>query len=337
MSKNSLKFFQSNPPRFDNGSTFLGYKVPAAQTFTSFSPDSDNSAYLQAITGLSGYKQRQLLQSSIGTEILNQSVQGRESNALSYLGNQGFLSKASCQQDADCGDKQICYAFNEQTFGPLQGPTCSPSVFPEISLGNSFNKGKPLRQYSNYCQDDQQCSGIDEFSGKPKVGMTCNHYYKGPNVFEKTGLCQVQYESKGKRYHLKTPPGWTKPLNEELRECRVQADCGPSGVNGWVRCVGGSDDGKKYCVWPGQTYTPNPKELKGQIPRGMKREPLPNPMGRVGPVESRVLDVEASLLNNPLSNTPGGDLRNVRGPPSNPNSLVYNQNVPEPANVPSFK
>lgn len=337
MSKNSLKFFQSNPPRFDNGSTFLGYKVPAAQTFTSFSPDSDNSAYLQAITGLSGYKQRQLLQSSIGTEILNQSVQGRESNALSYLGNQGFLSKASCQQDADCGDKQICYAFNEQTFGPLQGPTCSPSVFPEISLGNSFNKGKPLRQYSNYCQDDQQCSGIDEFSGKPKVGMTCNHYYKGPNVFEKTGLCQVQYESKGKRYHLKTPPGWTKPLNEELRECRVQADCGPSGVNGWVRCVGGSDDGKKYCVWPGQTYTPNPKELKGQIPRGMKREPRPNPMGRVGPVESRVLDVEASLLNNPLGNTPGGDLRNVRGPPSNPNSLVYNQNVPEPANVPSFK
>lgn len=335
MSKNSLKFFQSNPPRFDNGSTFLGYRVPAAQTFTSFSPDSDNSAYLQAITGLSGYKQRQLLQSSIGTEILNQSVQGRETNALSYLGNQGFQSKASCQQDADCGDKQICYAFNEQTFGPLQGPTCSPTVYPEISLGNSFNKGKPLRQYSNYCQDDQQCSGIDEFSGKPKVGMTCNHYYKGPNVFEKTGLCQVQYESKGKRYHLKTPPGWTQPLNEELRECRVQADCGPSGVNGWVRCVGGSEDGKKYCVWPGQTYTPNPKELKGQIPRGMAREPLPNPMGNVSRGQRRLLDAEASVLNNPLRNTPGGDLTNVRGPPSNPAGLVSGQ--PEPANVAPFK
>lgn len=333
-SQNGLKFFQSNPPRFDNGSTFLGYRVPAGQTFTSYSPDSDNNAYLQAITGLSGYKQRQLLQSGVGTEILNQSVNGRDSNALSYLGLPGFQSKASCQQDADCGNGQICYIFNEQTFGAQQGPTCSPSVFPEVSLGNSFNKGKPLRQYSNYCQTEQDCQGVDEFSGKPKIGMTCNHYYKGPSQFEKTGLCQVQYESKGRRYHLKTPPGWTQPLNDPLRECKTQADCGPSGINGWVRCVGGSDDGKKYCVWPGKTYIPNPKDLKGEIPQGMKRQPLPVRQRRPDNFQRDVLNLEAEAANSPGLQTPGGMLGNVQGPPVPPQDIVSG---PQPTNVSGFK
>lgn len=333
-SGNSLKFFESHPPIFDNGSTFLGYKVPGGQTFTSYSPDSDNNAYLQAITGLSGYKQRQLLQSSAGTEILSQSVNGKESNSVSYLGIPGFQSKASCQQDSDCGNNQICYAFNEQTFGPLQGPTCSPSIYPEISLGNTYNQGKPLRQYSNYCQSEQDCKGIDEFSGKQKVGMTCNHYYKGPNTFEKTGLCQVQYESKGKRYHLKTPPGWSQPLNDPLRECKTQDDCGPSGVNGWVRCVGGSDDGKKYCVWPGKTYTPSPKELKGEIPQGMKPEPRPQPMKPIAPFQQEVLNMEAEAANSPGLQTPGGGLGNVRGPPAPPSTLVSG---PQPTNLGGFK
>lgn len=334
MSKSPVNFFKSNPPRLDNGSTFLGYKVPAGQTFTSYSPDSDNNAYLQAITGLSGYKQRQLLQSPAGSEILNQSVQGRESNALSYLGLPGYQSKASCQQDADCGGGQICYAFNEQTFGPQQGPTCSPSVFPEIALGNNFNDGKPLRQYSNYCQTEQDCQGVDQYSGKPKVGMSCNHYYKGPSNFEKTGLCQVQYESSGKRYHLKTPPGWVHPLNEPLRECKTQADCGPSGINGWSRCVGGNADGKNYCVWPGQTYTPTPKDLKNQIPQGMKRQPLPKGMGEPNLFQQEVLSLDAAAAANPLGQTPGGNLGNVSGPPTPPRDLVAS---PEPVNISGFK
>lgn len=333
MDKSNLKFFESNPPRFDNGSTFLGYKVPAGQTFTSYSPDSDNNAYLSAITGLSGYKQRQLLQSAAGTEILNQSVNGRESNAISYLGLPGYQSKASCQQDSDCGNNQICYAFNDQTFGANQGPTCSPSIYPEIALGNSFNDGKPLRQYSNYCQTDQDCSGIDKYSGKDKIGMTCNHFYKGPQQFEKTGLCQVQYESKGRRYHLKTPPGWVAPLNEPLRECKTQNDCGPSGINGWVRCVGGSEDKKKYCVWPGKTYTPNPKELKGMIPQNLSRQPIPT-MSNPTPMESRVLNMKAEKANNPNSFTTGGGLGNVRGPPTPVNQLFVQ---PEPTNIMGFK
>ena len=314
MTKSNLKYFESNPPRFENGSKFLGYKVPAGQTFTSYSPDSDTNAYLQAITGLSGYKQRQLLQSSVGTEILSQSVNGKDTSALSYLGIPGFQSKASCQQDGDCGNGQICYAFNEQTFGPLQGPTCSPSIYPEISLGNSFNKGKPLRQYSNYCQSDQECQGIDEYSGKPKVGMSCNHYYKGPNLFEKTGLCQVEYESNGKRYHLKTPPGWVNPLNSKLNECKSQKDCGPSGINGWVRCVDGSDDGKKYCVWPGKTFTPTPKQLKDDVPQNMSAQPIPNSFGSMNKFQKNMLNMEAEHANNPGLQTPGGGLSNVAGP-----------------------
>jgi len=333
------KFFQSSPPTYDNGSVFLGYKVPGSQTFTSFSPSSDINAYLQAITGLSGYQQRQLLQSPNGTEVLNQAANGQVTNQVSYLGLPAFHSKASCQQDADCGNGQICYAFNEQVFGPQQGPTCSPSVYPEIILGNQFNEGKPLRQYSNYCSTDEDCQGIDQFSGKDKVGMTCNHYYKGPSIFEKTGLCQVQYENSGRRYHLKTPPGWVRPLNEKLKECKVQSDCGPSGVNGWSRCVGGSADGKKYCVWPGQTYTPNPRELKGVIPAGMNREPAPS-FPQPTKLQRQVLNLEAEEATMPGIQTPGGGLSNVSGPPTPPSMLVSGGAetfAPVPVGVSQFK
>lgn len=327
------KFFQSTPPTYNNGSLFLGYKVPGGQTFTSYSPSSDVNAYLQAITGLSGWKQRQLLQSPNGTEVLNQAANGQVKDSVSYLGVPGFHSKASCQQDSDCGGNHICYTFNEQVFGPQQGPTCSPSIYPEIILGNQYNEGKPLRQYSNYCNSDEDCQGIDQFSGKPKQGMTCNHYYKGPSIFEKTGLCQVQYEDGGRRYHLKTPPGWTKPLNDKLRECKVQSDCGVTGINGWTRCVGGSNDGKKYCVWPGQTYTPNPKELKSLVPAGMKPQPVPT-YTQPSKLQKQVLNLKAEEAAMPSIQTPGGGLRNVSGPITPPSQLISG---PQPMNVNSFK
>jgi len=329
----TLKYFQSNPPTYDNGSTFLGFRVPGGQTFTDYAPPSDTEANLAAITGQSGYKLRQLLQSPNGTEILREASNGKASNSVSYLGFPGYQSKASCQQDSDCGDNQICYSFNNQTFGPKQGPSCSPTIYPEIALGNNFNDGKPLRQYSNYCQTDNECTGIDEFSGKPKVGMSCNHYYKGPNMFEKTGLCHVQYESKGQRYHLETPPGWIKPLNDKLNECKTQSDCGPDGVNGWVRCVGGSSDGKQYCVWPGRTYTPNPRELKNVIPSGMKRSNPPS-IHSLDRSQAKRLNLKAEQANSPGLMTPGGILTNVRGPIPSPSSL---HSRPEPSNVGGFK
>ena len=311
------KFFQSSPPTYDNGSTFLGYKVPAGQTFTSFSPSSDINAYLQAITGLSGWQQRNLLQSPSGTQVLNEAANGQQTDSVSYLGIPAFHSRASCQTDSDCGNNQICYAFNEQVFGPLQGPTCSSTVYPEVILGNQVNDGKPLRQYSNYCYTDEECQGVDELTGKKKVGMTCNHYYKGPSTFEKNGLCQVQYENNGRRYFLKTPPGWVMPLQEKLKECNVQSDCGAGGVNGWARCVGGSSDGKQYCVWPGQTYTPNPRELKNVTPAGMKKEPAPV-MSMPNRMQSQLLNIAAEQASQPGLQTPGGDLRNVSGPPYSP-------------------
>lgn len=326
------KFFRSSVPTFDNGSEFLGYRVPGAQTFTSYSPSSDINAYLQAITGLGGWQQRRLLQSSIGTQVLNKGANGKTTDSVTYLGLPAYGSRASCQQDADCGNGQICYTFKDYVFGPQQGPTCSPTVYPEVILGNAFNKGKPLRQYSNYCQTDEECKGVDEFTGKPKVGMSCNHYYKGPNLFERTGVCQVQYEDKGRRFFMDAnPPGWTWPMNEKLRECKVQSDCGPGGINGWMRCVGGSSDGKKYCVWPGQTFTPNPRELENTLPMGQKPQPIPG-MSRPNRFQRAVLNLEGEMSTRPGSQMPGGGLRNVGGPPANPNSLV-----PEPSPVHQFK
>lgn len=334
------RFFSSKPPTFDNGSIFLGYKVPSAQTFTSFSPSSDINAYLQALTGLGGWQQRQLLQSPSGTQILNQAANGKTNEQVSYLGMPSFHSKASCQTDSDCPSGQTCYTFNEQVFGPKQGPTCSPTVYPEIMIGNQVNNGKPLRQYSNYCYTDEDCRGVDKYTGKPKVGMSCNHYYKGPSMYEKNGLCQVQYESEGRRYFLQTPPGWVMPLNEDLKECNVQSDCGPSGINGWVRCVGGSADGKKYCVWPGKTSTPSPRDLEGKVPEGMKKEPRPS-VSMPNRMQSQLLDIQADQAAQVGLHSSGGSLRNVQGPPTSPSLLISGGvpkgSVPEPANVNGFK
>lgn len=333
------KFFKSSPPTYDNGSMFLGYKVPGGQTFTSYSPSSDINAYLQAITGLSGWQQRQLLQSSSGTQVLNQAANGQTTDSVSYMGLPGFHSRASCQTDSDCASDQICYAFNEQVFGPQQGPTCSPTVYPEIILGNALNNGKPLRQYTNYCYTDEDCQGIDQFTGKKKQGMTCNHYYKGPSIFEKNGICQVQYESNGKRYFLKTPPGWVMPLNQKLKECNVQSDCGPGGINGWQRCVGGSDDGKKYCTWPGQTYTPNPKELQNFVPAGITPQPAPQ-VSMPNKLQQQVLNIEAEESTNVYSQMPGGSLRNVSGPPTPAKDLYSGPKEsfqPVPTNIGKFK
>jgi len=316
------KFFKSKPPKYDNGALFLSYNSPGSQTFTSYSPPSDINAYLQALSGLSGFEQRRLLQSKNGTEILAQAASGKLDNQTQYLGSQTYGSKASCQTDSDCGSDQVCYAFNELTFGPQQGPTCVNAVYPEIILGNKFNNGKPLRQDSNYCYTDDDCQGIDKLTGKPKKGMSCNHYYKGPSVYSRNGVCQVKYENKGRQFYLDTPPGWVYPLNKKLNKCNSQADCGLSGVNGWVRCVGGSDDGKKYCVWPGKTSTPSPKDLFNVTPRGVKKEPAPYTQMPTKE-QSEVLSFEARNASRPGLQTPGGGLTNTsRKPIKNPNSLI---------------
>ena len=313
-------YLKTKPPTFENGSDFLSFRQNGGQTFTSYSPSTDVNAYLQAITGLSGWKQRNLLQSKYGTDILNQAANGANDTSVSVLRVPGFHSKAACQTDSDCSSGQTCYTFNDQVFGPQQGPTCSDTVYPEVLLGNAYNQGAPLRQYSNYCNSNEDCEGMDELSGKPKKGMYCNHNYKGPNIFDRTGLCQVQYESNGRRYSLQQPPGWRMPLQEKLRECKSQADCGPSGVNGWSRCVGGSDDGKMYCTWPGQTNTPSPAELRGTRPMGTPPINVPTEK-QPGTFQKALLNVEAEVQNNP-SNIPGGDLKNTSLPPQDPATLI---------------
>lgn len=318
----ALNVFKSIPPTYENGSMFLSYRQPAAMTFTSNSPSSDMDAYLQAITGLGGWEQRALLQSKSGTELLSQAASGKTLDNVSYLGSSTYGSRASCQTDSDCPTGNVCYTFNDQVFGPQQGPTCSPTTFPEIMLGNTYNNGKPLRQYSNYCYTDTDCKGVDELTGKPKIGMSCNHFYKGPSVYSQNGLCQVKYQDKGRDFYLQTPPGWVFPLQTPLNECSTQSDCGLGGINGWARCVSGSSDGKKYCVWPGQTYTPTPKQLANSVPRGMHNEPVPA-YNSPTEMQSYMLDLQAARASRPSMKGVGGQLTNTRTPPvHNANSLI---------------
>jgi len=272
-------YFKSHFPTFSNGSPFLGFKTPGDQTFTSFSPSSDMNAYLQAVTGMSGHEQRNLLQSRHGTQILSQAASGKLADSVAYLDSSTYHSRASCTQDADCPEKQVCSTFNDQVFGASQGPTCSPVVYPEVELGNKNNKGVPLRQYSNYCLSDNDCKGIDEFSGKPKHGMACDHLYQGPEMYSETGICKVQYESKGKRYNLSVPSGWTIPLNEKLTTCEKDSDCGLTGIDGWSRCTK-AGNGNSYCLFPGKTETLGPSELNklsphDNIPRTIYSTPEP--------------------------------------------------------------
>ena len=252
----SRKYFDSHSPTFQDGSPFLGFRLPAAQTFTSYSPSNDVNSYLQAITGKGGWKQRQLLQSNHGTNILSRAVRNQLDNSVSNLAFPGYHSRSSCQRDTDCASGQLCYTFNDQVFGAQQGPVCSYTVYPEISLGNQFNKGIPLRQHNNFCMSDKECTGKDEFTGKSKQGMKCNHYIKGSSMREDIGMCQVEYESKGKRFFLQQPPGMKMPMNEPLQTCKSDIDCGDTGINGWTRCQE-SGDGNSYCTWAGQTFRQN--------------------------------------------------------------------------------
>jgi|688.fasta_scaffold01457_42 hypothetical protein len=259
----------SNIPVYSNGKPFLGFRLPAAQIFTDYSPSNDINAYIQAITGLEGGQQRKLLQSPHGTELLGLAAKYQLADSLSNLAYSGYQSRASCQRDSDCGSDQVCFTFNNRTYGSQQGPTCSDVVYPEIELGNKYNNGKPLRQSSDSCKTEQDCKGIDKFSKKPKKSMTCDHYYRG-ETYEDYGMCEVHYENKGRIYTLKQPPGWSLPLQEELQKCESDPDCGPTGINGWVRCKK-AGDGNSYCVWPGQTDTQNPRDLISESPVGLSK------------------------------------------------------------------
>lgn len=252
-------------PLFSNGKPFLGFRLPASQTFTDYSPSNDINSYIRSITGLEGSQQRKLLQSSHGTELLGLAARYQLADSISNLAFSGYQARASCQQDSDCGSDQVCFTFNNKTNNAQQGPTCSDAVYPEIELGNKYNNGKPLRQSSDPCKTEQDCRGIDIFSGQPKRSMTCNHYFRG-ETYEDTGMCQVHYYNKGRVFTLKQPPGWSLPLQEKLTQCESDSDCGPTGINGWVRCKK-SGDNNNYCVWPGQTDTQNPRDLINVNPR----------------------------------------------------------------------
>lgn len=252
------KYFQSKQPTYPDGTPFLGFKVPAAQTFTSYAPSSDIEAHISKVSGLDGWKKRGLLQSESGSNLTKKLHDKKIKSSLSNLKIPSYHTSEACQRDEDCDKDQVCYLFNDNVFGPQQGPVCSKVVYPEKDLGNVHNNGIPLRQFSNYCENDSDCKGIDEFTGKPKVNMKCNFNYKGSDQKENIGMCQVHYKSEGKNFFLQDPPGWKAPLEEELQECKENIDCGSNGVNGWTRCVP-TDSGKSYCLWVGHSGTPVPK------------------------------------------------------------------------------
>ena len=138
------KFFQSSPPTYDNGSIFLGYKVPGSQTFTSFSPSSDINAYLQAITGLSGYQQRQLLQSPNGTEVLN--LPFRELYAVFPLSSKRLFIDSFAQHVAAALDlpSTVCWIANKPE---VFGYDMHTNILPNANVQNHFNKFSYLDQF----------------------------------------------------------------------------------------------------------------------------------------------------------------------------------------------
>lgn len=207
------------------------YRAPAGQTFTDHSNDLD--AHVQSLTGLTGTKYRQFLQSKEGLDLVMSLTESRVKKNLKDMAGVG-----ECHADSDCAWNEIC----------MDG--CTKAIYPEILLGNAFNGGYPLRQFSGPCRTDDDCLTNDPVTGIPRIGMKCNHNYKGEER-EDIGMCQVQYDTgTGLRKYLKTPTGWIQPLNSELHQCDVSSDCGPSGINGWTRCEL-AGDGNKYCVWPG--------------------------------------------------------------------------------------
>ena len=267
-----LPSLKSIVPRNSDGTLFLGYKVPA--TYLSSYMPNDEDAYLEKITGKSGNELRELLQSPIGAQLIAQSQSGQLNRNVTYMSSPGF-GVGACSSDGDCATNQLCYLSGGKSRATTISPKmCRDVVYPEMTLGNAYNNGTPLRQYSNVCQTDKDCQGIDAYTKKPKKGMACNHFYRGP-IAEQYGLCQVTYNGRdGKRFFLPTPDGLDKPLYSPLLECKTNTDCGPSGINGFTRCVSGAADGKNYCLYPGQTGLLPPKNLQDFIPRGITEEHL---------------------------------------------------------------
>lgn len=261
----SKKYFYSHSARFQDGSSFLGFRSPAAQTFTSYSPSNDINGYLNSVTGKNGWEHRQFLQSEKGGEFLQAAMKKARDDAITKLDFPGYHAETSCQRDNDCNKGQVCYIFNEKKFGTSHGPICSDVVFPEISLGNKYNKGIPIRQHSNFCKKDEDCTGEDEYTGKPKKGMKCNHYTTG-NKKEDIGLCQVEYTTGKEKFFLQQPPGLRMSLDEKLESCKHHVDCGKSGINGWTRCEP-AGDGKSYCSYPGQTIREHGAVVPMSLPR----------------------------------------------------------------------
>lgn len=87
------KNFEHNPPTYSDGSLFLGYNTPAAQTFTSYTPSSDIEASIKSITGFHGWEKRQHLQGEKGTKIAKCIHTKKISNKISDL---------SSHDDRDC-------------------------------------------------------------------------------------------------------------------------------------------------------------------------------------------------------------------------------------------
>lgn len=263
-----LPSLKTKVPRKSDGSLLLGYKTPAAY-LSNYMPN-DEDAYLERITGKKGNELRELMSSAVGSQLIAQSQSGDLNKNVSFLTSPGW-GGGSCSSDGDCATNQLCFSFGSKSRDSTVNPRmCRDVVYPELTLGMPFNNGVPLRQESNVCQTDKDCEGIDAYTKKPKKGMACNHFYRG-EVPEKYGLCQVTYSGRnGKRFFLPTPAGWDRPLNTPLTECKTNADCGKSGVNGWLRCVSGAADGKNYCLWPGDTGLIPPSELKDIVPKGVE-------------------------------------------------------------------
>ena len=138
------EYFKTKSPTYPDGTPFLGYNVPAAQTFTSFSPSSDVEEHLNVVTGKSGWEKRLHLQSKTGFDMVKSMSDEKLKKSLKSYTTPHYHFIDVCKKNSICKIGGTCTIYNDNIFGPQQGPFCP----------DSSQKEMYLRQFTNYFNVD---------------------------------------------------------------------------------------------------------------------------------------------------------------------------------------
>ena len=246
--KRASVLLKNQVPSFNQGGSFLSYKQPGGETFTSFSPSVDSYSEMLHLTGKDNWRLREFMQSPYGTQLLSKASSTQLQDAIKYMGYPGYHSPLSCSPSGDtCGKGTVCTTDDRPTVTLQRPPACLEAQYPEIENSS----GAPIRIEQKDCKSDLDCR-FDSAGNSYPSNVYCNknHSINGGQTIQPR--CQYRYECPGgERHFMQTPEGWDYPLDGPVppQRCEYDEQCGGGGVNGWTRCRE-ADDGNKYCVWP---------------------------------------------------------------------------------------